>query len=338
MVKWHSAMKGQQSLSGFVCLPENRSGFEAVRELADALIHGNTAAVSLLFLHGPPGSGKSHLLAGMVHEVGCRTALSVLSLLGSEPGLPSDSLDLLEQARLVDLLLVDDLHHLPVFWSESLVQLIDHRLARQRPTVFASRHAPPRLVRRDDGFPARLTSRLTSGLVVSFTPLQRTSRLLFLQELGRRMGLVIPADIYAWVAENVTGGPRQLEGATRNLEALAKKHPLDLDVALVARQYRTQIEATRPTIERIVQKVSGYFGVKARDLQSDSRFRGVLMPRQVGMYLARRLTRLSLDKIGAYFGDRDHSTVLHACRKVERALTSDPGLVGAVQQLQAELA
>lgn len=331
-------MKGQQSLSGFVCLPENRSGVVAVRELADALIHEKKPEIGLLFVHGPPGSGKSHLLAGTAHEIGCRTTLSVLSVNGNELGLPSDSSAFLEQARLVDLLLVDDLHHLPVFWSESLVQLIDYRLARQRPTVFASRFAPQRLVRRDDGFPARLTSRLTSGLVIALGLFRRSSRELFLQELGRRKGLVIPTDIYTWLAENVTGGGRQLEGAMRSLEALAKKYPRTVDVALVASDYREHVEATRPTMERIAQKVSGYFGVKARHLQSDSRFRGVLIPRQVGMYLARRLTRLSLDKIGAYFGDRDHSTVLHACRKVEQALASDPGLSGAVQQLQAELA
>lgn len=331
-------MKGQQSLSGFMCLPENRSGFAAVREMADALVDGKMPEVPVLFLHGPPGCGKSHLLGGLGDDIGSGTALSVLSLSGEQPGLPSDSDTLLEEARQTDLLVIDDLHHLPVYWSESLVQLIDYRLARQRPTMFAARFAPQQLARRGESFPVRLTSRLASGLVVGLAILQRASRQQFLQELGRRKQLVVPPDIYAWLADNIMGGARQLKGAVQNLEALAKKHPLELDVGLVAGHYREQVQASRPTMERIVQKVSGYFGVKARFLQSDSRLRSALLPRQVGMYLSRRLTGLSLDQIGAYFGGRDHSTVLHACRKIESALNRDMGLAGAVRQLQAELA
>ncbi|HYT93717.1 MAG TPA: helix-turn-helix domain-containing protein, partial [Gemmataceae bacterium] len=93
----------------------------------------------------------------------------------------------------------------------------------------------------------------------------------------------------------------------------------------------------RITVERIAERVGGYFRVEPAQLQSRRRYRGVLLPRQVGMYLARQLTGLSLEQIGAYFGGRDHSTVLHACRKVEQALDSDAALSGAVRQLHAEL-
>ena len=92
------------------------------------------------------------------------------------------------------------------------------------------------------------------------------------------------------------------------------------------------------TVDRIVQGVCELFQTDSEDLQSHRRSRNVLLPRQVGMYLARRLTDLSLQQIGALFGGRDHSTVLHAVRKVEAALEHDPRLSGAVRQLQAELA
>ncbi|MGH7226914.1 MAG: helix-turn-helix domain-containing protein, partial [Gemmataceae bacterium] len=81
-----------------------------------------------------------------------------------------------------------------------------------------------------------------------------------------------------------------------------------------------------------------YFQVEPRQLQERGRTRQTLLPRQIGMYLARRLTALSLQQIGAYFGGHDHSTVLHACRKVEQALAHDAGLCGAVRQLHADLA
>jgi chromosomal replication initiator protein len=96
--------------------------------------------------------------------------------------------------------------------------------------------------------------------------------------------------------------------------------------------------AARVTVERIAQRVGGYFRVVPRQLQSRRRYRNILVPRQVGMYLARQLTGLSLGQIGAYFGGRDHATVLHACRKVEQAITEDAALSGAVRQLHADLA
>jgi chromosomal replication initiator protein len=90
-------------------------------------------------------------------------------------------------------------------------------------------------------------------------------------------------------------------------------------------------------VERIVQRVSGYFRLEPRQLRSRRRYRHILLPRQVGMYLARQLTELSLEQIGASFGGWNHSTVLHACRKVEQALTSDMVLSGTVRRLHADL-
>jgi chromosomal replication initiator protein len=109
-------------------------------------------------------------------------------------------------------------------------------------------------------------------------------------------------------------------------------------VEMLAEYFGVEAEANRPTVERIVQRVGRYFQVEPRQLQARSRARGTLLPRQIGMYLARQLTELSLQQIGAYFGGRDHSTVLHACRKVEKALACDARLSGAVRQLHADLA
>jgi chromosomal replication initiator protein len=110
------------------------------------------------------------------------------------------------------------------------------------------------------------------------------------------------------------------------------------DAAEVADAFRQDAEACRPTVERIAQRVGRYFQVDLRQICSRRRSRQVLLPRQVGMYLARQLTALSLEQIGAYFGGRDHSTVLHACRKVEQALDRDAQLCGAVRTLRADLA
>ena len=110
---------------------------------------------------------------------------------------------------------------------------------------------------------------------------------------------------------------------------------LTLDVVIA--HFRPQLEAGRLNIDRICERVSDYFRLSPAELQSRRRFRGVMLPRQVSMYLARQLTGLSFESIGAFFGGRDHTTVLHACRKVEEALQSDAALSGALKHLHAQL-
>ncbi len=122
------------------------------------------------------------------------------------------------------------------------------------------------------------------------------------------------------------------------LETLSRSSSRPIGLDTVAELFAEQIEAHRPTVERIAERVSTTFQVQPRDLQSNRRSRQVLLPRQVGMYLTRKLTEMSLEQIGHYFGGRDHSTVLHACRKVEQALQEDPVLSGTVRQLHQELA
>src|SRR5262249_22117573 len=156
------------------------------------------------------------------------------------------------------------------------------------------------------------------------------SRLALLEDKAQRRQLAVRHDVLAWLAEHLTGGGRQLEGALARLELLARLSGRPPDVAAVAAHFREQAEASRVTVERIAQRVGGSSGGDPRQLQRRRRYKGVLLPRQVGMYLARQLTELSLEQIGAYFGGRDHSTVLHACRKVEQALTHDAALSGAV--------
>src|SRR5262249_21254044 len=118
----------------------------------------------------------------------------------------------------------------------------------------------------------------------------------------------------------------------------ARAHRGPLDLAAVAARFHTQTEAGQVTVERIAERVGGFFRIEPGDLQSRRRYRNVLLPRQVGMYLTRKLTPLSLAEIGHYFGGRDHSTVLHACRKVEKSLCRDAVLSGAIRDIHAGLA
>jgi chromosomal replication initiator protein len=171
---------------------------------------------------------------------------------------------------------------------------------------------------------------------VAIEPLSAAGRLAFLCDQAQRRQLAVAHEVLAWLARHLVGG-RQLQGALTRLEALVKAASRPLDVATVAKHFEQDADATRPTLERIARQVSSHFRVDARQLKSQRRAHHVLLPRQVSMYLARKLTDLSLDEIGTYFGGRDHSTVLHACRKVEQAVNRDIVLHGTVRQLRADL-
>lgn len=347
-------MLRHKSFARFIATPENESALLAVGDLAENIRNGRPQrSPNPLFLHGPAGTGKSHLALSLAKELAGSSELTIQVLSASDmrkPAAPEPTTKklatneappipptLVDDSQECDLLILEDLQYLPLAASETLVQIIDHRHAHQRPMLFTAATGPRHLAHRGVRFPARLTSRLAAGLVIALEPLKTTSRQRFLEEMAQRRQLALPRDILQWLAKSLTGGGRQLEGAISQLETLSRISPQPLDLKSVAAHFRVQVEATRPTVERIAVQVGGYFQIAPRQLQSRRRHRNVLVPRQIGMYLARRLTTMSLEQIGAYFGGRDHTTVLHACRKVEQAIKEDAILSGAVRQIHAQL-
>jgi chromosomal replication initiator protein len=328
--------------SRLVPVPEHRSALLALEGVAECVCsRRQRRRTNPLSIYGPSGCGKSHLVKGLAEDVIRRSPDRVITLLNSRE-FAEDAREhtdpatnrLTQAAADADLLIIEDVQNLPVRSAGSLVQLMDELVARQQQIVFTGSGGPQQLVH----LPARLTNRMAGSLVVGVQALAAPSRLAVLEAKAQRRQLAVPRIVLAWLAENLTGGGRQLEGALSRLEMLARCHNQPLDLATVVRHFQEQAEAGRPTIDRIVQRVGGYFQVEPRHLQSARRSHKVLLPRQISMYLARQLTELSLNEIGASFGGRDHSTVLHACRKVKRALKTNALVAGAVRQLHADLA
>jgi chromosomal replication initiator protein len=258
--------------------------------------------------------------------------ITVLSAGDLAAGMGDEESNSLQSAQRSDLVIVEDLQFLAVRAAEPLARLLDDLERRRIPIMVTASTGPQGLE-----LPARLSNRLVRGLVVGMEPPGLASRRALLENRARGRQMALPPEVLDWLAEHVIGGGRQLDGALTRLEALARLHARPLDVAAVAEHFREEANATAPTVERIAERVGGHFRVAPRQLLSSRRNRDVLLPRQVGMYLARQLTRLSLEQIGAYFGGRDHSTVRHACRKVELALAADAALSGTIRQLQAGL-
>jgi chromosomal replication initiator protein len=333
-----------QTFADWISLPENRSAQTAVERVADS--SGARRLLNPLFLHGPSGTGKTHLVSALLARVIQQTPDRTTSLL------TANEFETLVRARAeataggaeaatdlhglqgADFLVIEDVQHLSDRATEAFVQLFDRCLARGQQMVLTATTGPALLTHLSQ----RLTSRLANGLVVGLKPLSPKSRFLCLKQLLARRQLTVAEDVLAWLAEHGTGSFRQLEGFVARLETLTRLNPGPLDVATLAEQFRTDADAHRPTVERIVERVGSYFHVEPQKLQAHGRSQSTALPRQVSMYLARQLTKLSLREIGDYFGGRDHTTVLHACRKVEQALESDVHLSGAVRQLHADLA
>jgi chromosomal replication initiator protein len=328
-----------QTFATWLPLPENQAARLAIESVAGCVRErGLGRTINPLFLYGAAGTGKSHLVSALLADVTRQAPDLQVNLLAAGDFasllLPEADRDELKAARQADLLVIEDVQHLPARVEEAFIHLIDRGLARGQQLVFTASAGPAQLTH----LPARLTSRLSSGLVVGLETLSPNSRRVFLQERIKRRGLEVGEDVPRWLAQHLAGSTRQLEGAVERLASLARIHKQPLTIELLVEHFDVEASAHRPTVERIAQRVSRYFQVEPRQLQARSRSRRALLPRQVGMYLARQLTELSLQQIGAYFGGRDHSTVLHACRKVEKALVHDVRLCGAVRQLHADLA
>jgi chromosomal replication initiator protein len=321
-------------MARFLLMPENRSALAACQDLLLSLTSGQADPTpNPLVLHGPPGSGKTHLVQTLAEELSGH-GIDVCQRSANDFALPDDVGD----AREAALTIIEDMQHLPTRAVPAVIALIDERLRHGGAMIFTALHGPANLKHRGTPLPARLTSRLAVGLVVGLEPMQKASRRRLLTAHAEQAELRVGAEILDWLAEHLTGGGRQLDGAIRQLKSLQGLQAKPLRLADIRAHFRTQIEATAPTVKGIAEHVSGYYQVAPRHLVSARRARAVLLPRQVSMYLARQLTTQSLVQIGKYFGGRDHKTVQHAVRKVEAAMKEDAALSGAVRQMHAELA
>jgi chromosomal replication initiator protein len=327
-------MPTRSTFAQLLAVPENRSALVAIQDLvSDISGHSSRPCPNPLFLHGPTGCGKTFLLTALADEL-APSGVQVCQMSANDFAAAGDP----DAARNADLLIVEDLQHLPMRYVETLVRLLDERLRHERSTIFSALVGPGRLQHRGTPLPNRLTSRLAAGLVVAMEPMQTSSRQRLLKALADDAKIALAPEILVWLAQHLTGGGRQLEGAIRQLKALQRLQAKPLRLEEVRAHFRAQLESNAPTVERIAKRVSGYFQVEPKRLLSARRSRDVLLPRQVSMYLARQLTNLSLQKIGKYFGGRDHKTVQHACLKIEAVMKADAALSGAVRQMRAELA
>ena len=335
------------TLDSFVVGSSNRMAHAGATQVAETVRAGSTCAINPLFIHAAVGLGKTHLLHAIAWEVQRRAPSAQVLYLTAErfryqfvEALKSaDPLAFKDKFRSIDILLIDDLEFLSGTATETeFDHVINALLDGGRQVVVASARPPSQMERLND----RMRSRLQRGLVAEIGALDSELRLKVLEKRMQEKRLLDPSfeigkDVLAQLSEQITESGRELEGVITRLHATWQymRQPITMDVAEQAiRDLVHGQEPRRIKIDEILKVISRHFGVSKSDLLSERRHRSVVWPRQIGMYLAKQLTSRSLPEIGRRFGGRDHTTVLHAIRKIESHLAGNPRLKDELEELK----
>jgi chromosomal replication initiator protein len=332
----------------FVVGRSNTLAHAAAKQVAQAR-RGDAVMFNPLYVHAGVGLGKTHLLQSLAWAGNASAERKVLYLTaekfmyGFVAALRAqNAIAFKDTLRTIDVLVIDDLQFLQgkstqAEFCHTLNALID----AGRQVVIAADRPPSDLESLDE----RVRSRLAGGLVVEMGSLGEELRLEILKcraasARQHHPGFEVPATVLAFIAKTVTHNGRDLEGALNRLLAHSKLTGQPVTLEMAEREVRDLIrpqEPRRVKIEDIQRVVARQYNVSRADLLSSRRTANVVRPRQVAMYLAKTLTLRSLPEIGRRFGGRDHTTVLHAVRKIENLVNTDAGLAEEIELLKRQL-
>jgi len=341
-----SPLDPRLSFASFVVGNSNKLAHAAAKQVAQAS-SSPQSPFNPLFLHGNVGLGKTHLLHAIAWEVKQQNPEAEVLYLTAERFMSGfvqalrarDALAFKEKLRNIDILVIDDMEFLqgPTIQQEfchTLNSLIDGG----RQVVVAADRAPTHL----DKLDMRMRSRLGGGLVAEMKTMDYELRHKILEKRAQEAcaetaGLEVSDTVLAFLAERLTESGRELEGAVHRLRASYQLTDEPVTIAVAEQIVRDLMRGTEPRrvrIDDILRTVSKHYGVNRGDLLSGRRNRSIVRPRQIGMYLAKLLTSRSLPEIGRRFGNRDHTTVLHAIRKIEQLMTDDNQLREEIELLK----
>jgi chromosomal replication initiator protein len=328
----------------FVVDASNRVAFNAARALAQP----GAPRFSPLFVHSGTGQGKTHLMHAIGHAFMAANPGASVIYMPAERFMfefvqalrNKETLAFKTRMRSVDLLLIDDLQFIgggnKDSTQEEFLHTVNELMNGGKRIVIAADRAPQGL----EGFEPRLVSRLGAGLVADIKPPELDLRRAILgRKLGDMDGAEVPGEVLDLLAGRITGNIRELEGALNRLVAYAQLNgeAVTMDFAMATLSEVLRGTQKRITIDEIQRAVCAQFDVKQLDLISERRAVAIARPRQIAMYLAKRLTTRSLPEIGRKFGNRDHSTVIHAVRRIEELRGLDREIDGAVRALMQQL-
>ena len=336
-----AALDARYTFDTFVTGKPNELAFAAARRVAESA----EVTFNPLFLYGGVGLGKTHLMHAIAWEIGRKDPSRRILYLSAEKFMYQfiralrfkDTVAFKDQFRSVDVLMIDDFQFISGKDStqEEFFHTFNALVDQNRQIVISADKSPNDL----EGIEERMRSRLGWGLVADLHPTTYELRLGILQSKAERLKVEMPSKVLEFLAHKITSNVRELEGALNRILAYASLvgRPVTLESAQEVLHDLLRANDRRVTIEEIQKRVAEHFNIKLSEMSSARRSRAVARPRQVAMYLAKQLTQRSLPEIGRKFGGRDHTTVMHAVRKVDELRGSDATFAEDVELLRRML-
>ncbi|HEX9779680.1 MAG TPA: chromosomal replication initiator protein DnaA [bacterium] len=335
---WDGGLNRKFTLERFVVGPSNRFAHAASLAVAES----PARAYNPLFIYGGVGMGKTHLMQAIGHAILQRWPDRRVVYLSSEQFANELILAIQvrqtprfrERYRTVDVLLVDDIHFIAgkEATQEEFFHTFNTLYDAHKQIIMSSDRSPKDI----PGLEDRLVSRFEWGLVTDIQPPDLETRTAIVRKKAEESNVEVPDAVTAFIAEQISSNIRELEGALIRVIAYCDffNKPRTVETAQEVLKDMVREVSSRVTIDMVQERVAEYFRVELREIRGIKRQRSILFPRQIAMYLSRRLTDASLPEIGRAFGGRDHTTVLHAVDKIEREITQDPHKRAAVDRLQ----
>ena len=298
-----------------------------------------------LFLYGGVGLGKTHLMHAIAWQMQEHWPEKTVMYLSAEKFMyqfvralrANDTMNFKEAFRSVDVLMIDDIQFISGKEStqEEFFHTFNALVDQNKQIIISADKSPMDLA----GIDERLRSRLAWGLVADIHPTTYDLRLGILQTKRAQLNAAVPDSVLEFLALKVTSNVRELEGALNRIVAHADvaKQEITLETTQEVLQDLLRAHDRRITIDEIQRKVAEHYNLRLTDMHSARRARNVARPRQVAMYLAKQLTARSLPEIGRKFGGRDHTTVMHAVRKVEELIDEDAQIAQDVDIIRRAL-
>ncbi len=298
-----------------------------------------------LFIYGGAGLGKTHLVNAIGHQILERNPAAQVAFLSADTfvseliaAIRRDRTDRFkERFRLVDVLILDDVQFLAgrERTQEEFFHTFNALHERRRQIVLTSDTFPKDIA----GLAERLRNRFEWGLIADIQPPDVETRTAILGKKAECEGIALPPEVAAFIAAHVDSNVRELEGSLLRLGAYASLRKAPLTIELAKEVLHNILKDQHPVSADAIQTaVCSQFSVRLVDLRSKRRTRNIAVPRQIAMYLCRKLLQSSYPAIGAMFGGRDHSTVIHAVTVIERRMKEDSGFQATVERVERAIA
>ncbi len=325
----------------FVVGKPNEFAYAAARRVAEA----QSVPFNPLFLYGGVGLGKTHLMNAIAWEILERDPSRTVMYLSAEKFMyrfvralrEQNTVDFKEQFRSVNVLMIDDVQFIGGrdATQEEFFHTFNALVDQGRQIILSADKSPSDL----EGVEERLKSRLNCGLVADIHATTYELRLAILEIKAEKMELEAPRQVLEFLAHKITSNVRELEGALNRVAAHTQLVGREMTLETTQEVLHDLLRANdrRVTIEEIQKRVAEHFNIRISDMHSARRARSVARPRQVAMYLAKQLTSRSLPEIGRKFGGRDHTTVMHAVKKVDELRDHDTTFAEDVELLRRML-